>query len=89
MGFGTPGTFDGDLSPLGAGEMRDIGMLGNGDFADALMNNQLPLYCAMLDPQGNLMVDPATGLSDGLAPAIQAFEMATERKARSYRESCP
>lgn len=55
-GGGGTGVFDGDLAPLAAnpGTMQTIAVVGNDDFAAALRNNQLQLYCYVLDANGNL-----------------------------------
>ena len=55
LGGGGTGQFDGDLQPLAdnVGAMLDIPVIASQDFDNALNNNQLQLYCWVLDANGN------------------------------------
>lgn len=56
MGGGGTNIMDGDLNPLAANPntMQEVVMVGNNDFAQAMRNNQLQLYCWPLAPDGTV-----------------------------------
>lgn len=65
MGTGRPGVFEFDLG-IHPGEMTEQALLGPEDMATTLNNNQLQLYCGLLDNGGNFAVDSFFDVVTGL-----------------------
>ncbi len=59
IGGGGTGIFDGNLDVLAAnpGTMQTVAMVGNDDFELANNDNQLQLYCWLLNPNGTIATD--------------------------------
>ena len=87
LSAGGAGIFEQKLSTLSTpdgqddGGMEELIVVGNEDMAEELNNNQLPMYCWMLDGEGNLaqdVIDLGNGetipLATGPTPAIPVFE---------------
>jgi hypothetical protein len=78
MGEGGTGVFE--IRPLTEPGMTDAAMLlGNTDDAQHLNNNQLQLYCWLLDPEGAIRMETfgVPGASDGGAAPGQTVSLAT------------
>lgn len=79
MGAGTPGVFEAALVQINPGDNMDTRVIGNEDFQNAVMNNQLQLYCMVLDDNGLPAVDTfdteilSMDLRTAPSPAIPVF----------------
>jgi hypothetical protein len=78
MAAGAPGVFERELT-VDAGQMQNTTLLKNTDMATALRNNQLQLYCMVLDNNGGIQTDtfpqaPGLGaMRTALTPAPPEF----------------